>query len=106
MYNKPRSRLTLTRETNIHTTNSLASLQIVPTVSSGNSQSSLFSRHTQQFDKSTVQPQDQVIFRPTQILPSDVNMKRYTHQGTPDFALNQFAGSDQKPTGKIKFLLL
>ncbi|XP_071168455.1 leucine-rich repeat-containing protein 49-like isoform X19 [Mytilus edulis] len=91
MYNKPRSRLTLTRETNIHTTNSLASLQIVPTVSSGNSQSSLFSRHTQQFDKSTVQPQDQVIFRPTQILPSDVNMKRYTHQGTPDFALNQFA---------------
>ncbi|XP_071168462.1 leucine-rich repeat-containing protein 49-like isoform X25 [Mytilus edulis] len=59
MYNKPRSRLTLTRE--------------------------------QQFDKSTVQPQDQVIFRPTQILPSDVNMKRYTHQGTPDFALNQFA---------------
>ncbi|XP_063434336.1 leucine-rich repeat-containing protein 49-like isoform X2 [Mytilus trossulus] len=91
MYNKPRSRLTLTRETNIHTTNSLASLQIVPTVSSGNLQSSLFSRHTQQFDKSTVQPQDQVIFRPTQILPSDVNMKRYTHQGTPDFALNQFA---------------
>ncbi|XP_063434340.1 leucine-rich repeat-containing protein 49-like isoform X6 [Mytilus trossulus] len=80
MYNKPRSRLTLTRETNIHTTNSLASLQIVPTVSSGNLQSSLFSRHTQQFDKSTVQPQDQVIFRPTQILPSDVNMKRYTHQ--------------------------
>ncbi|XP_071168451.1 leucine-rich repeat-containing protein 49-like isoform X15 [Mytilus edulis] len=101
MYNKPRSRLTLTRETNIHTTNSLASLQIVPTVSSGNSQSSLFSRHTQQFDKSTVQPQDQVIFRPTQILPSDVNMKRYTHQGTPDFALNQFAGSDQKPTEKV-----
>ncbi|XP_071168463.1 leucine-rich repeat-containing protein 49-like isoform X26 [Mytilus edulis] len=69
MYNKPRSRLTLTRE--------------------------------QQFDKSTVQPQDQVIFRPTQILPSDVNMKRYTHQGTPDFALNQFAGSDQKPTEKV-----
>ncbi|XP_052101101.1 leucine-rich repeat-containing protein 49-like isoform X11 [Mytilus californianus] len=99
MYNKPRSRLTLTRETNIHTTNSLASLQIVPTVSSGNLQSSLFSRHTQKFDKSTVQPQDQVIFRPTQIVPSDVNMKRYTHQGTPDFALNQFAGSDQKPTG-------
>ncbi|XP_052101099.1 leucine-rich repeat-containing protein 49-like isoform X9 [Mytilus californianus] len=91
MYNKPRSRLTLTRETNIHTTNSLASLQIVPTVSSGNLQSSLFSRHTQKFDKSTVQPQDQVIFRPTQIVPSDVNMKRYTHQGTPDFALNQFA---------------
>ncbi|XP_063434337.1 leucine-rich repeat-containing protein 49-like isoform X3 [Mytilus trossulus] len=101
MYNKPRSRLTLTRETNIHTTNSLASLQIVPTVSSGNLQSSLFSRHTQQFDKSTVQPQDQVIFRPTQILPSDVNMKRYTHQGTPDFALNQFAGSDQKSTEKV-----
>ncbi|XP_063434345.1 leucine-rich repeat-containing protein 49-like isoform X9 [Mytilus trossulus] len=69
MYNKPRSRLTLTRE--------------------------------QQFDKSTVQPQDQVIFRPTQILPSDVNMKRYTHQGTPDFALNQFAGSDQKSTEKV-----
>ncbi|XP_063434338.1 leucine-rich repeat-containing protein 49-like isoform X4 [Mytilus trossulus] len=90
MYNKPRSRLTLTRETNIHTTNSLASLQIVPTVSSGNLQSSLFSRHTQQFDKSTVQPQDQVIFRPTQILPSDVNMKRYTHQG-----------SDQKSTEKV-----
>ncbi|XP_052101098.1 leucine-rich repeat-containing protein 49-like isoform X8 [Mytilus californianus] len=101
MYNKPRSRLTLTRETNIHTTNSLASLQIVPTVSSGNLQSSLFSRHTQKFDKSTVQPQDQVIFRPTQIVPSDVNMKRYTHQGTPDFALNQFAGSDQKPTEKV-----
>ncbi|XP_063434341.1 leucine-rich repeat-containing protein 49-like isoform X7 [Mytilus trossulus] len=58
-------------------------------------------RTEQQFDKSTVQPQDQVIFRPTQILPSDVNMKRYTHQGTPDFALNQFAGSDQKSTEKV-----
>jgi hypothetical protein len=46
----------------------------------------------QQFDKTSVQPQDQVIFRPTQILPSDVSMKRYNQQGPPDFALNQFAG--------------
>ena len=43
-----------------------------------------------------------MIFRPTQILPSDVNMKRYNQQGPPDFALNQFAG---KGESTLEFLI-
>lgn len=56
MYNKPKSRLTLTKE-------------IV---------------------ERSVQPQEQVVFRPTQIPNNDIMMKRYP-QGPPDFTLNHIA---------------
>ncbi|XP_061172062.1 leucine-rich repeat-containing protein 49-like [Saccostrea echinata] len=56
MYNKPKSRLTLTKE-------------IV---------------------EKSVQPQEQVVFRPTQIPNNDIMMKRYP-QGPPDFTLNHIA---------------
>ncbi|XP_056022971.1 leucine-rich repeat-containing protein 49-like isoform X6 [Ostrea edulis] len=57
MYNKPKSRLTLTKE----------------------------------LVEKSVQPQEQVVFRPTQIPNNDTMMKRYP-QGPPDFTLNHIAG--------------
>ena len=45
-----------------------------------------------QIVEKSVQPQEQVIFRPTQIPNNnDIMMKRYP-QGPPDFTLNHIAG--------------
>ncbi|XP_078315688.1 leucine-rich repeat-containing protein 49-like isoform X6 [Crassostrea virginica] len=86
MYNKPKSRLTLTKETN----STLSSLQILPTLSSKHLTSG--AGYNQQIVEKSVQPQEQVIFRPTQIPNNnDIMMKRYP-QGPPDFTLNHIAG--------------
>ncbi|XP_056022977.1 leucine-rich repeat-containing protein 49-like isoform X11 [Ostrea edulis] len=85
MYNKPKSRLTLTKETN----STLSSLQILPTLSS--KQLTASSGYSQQLVEKSVQPQEQVVFRPTQIPNNDTMMKRYP-QGPPDFTLNHIAG--------------
>nr|XP_022330275.1 leucine-rich repeat-containing protein 49-like isoform X3 [Crassostrea virginica] len=85
MYNKPKSRLTLTKETN----STLSSLQILPTLSSKHLTSG--AGYNQQIVEKSVQPQEQVIFRPTQIPNNnDIMMKRYP-QGPPDFTLNHIA---------------
>ncbi|XP_056022974.1 leucine-rich repeat-containing protein 49-like isoform X9 [Ostrea edulis] len=84
MYNKPKSRLTLTKETN----STLSSLQILPTLSS--KQLTASSGYSQQLVEKSVQPQEQVVFRPTQIPNNDTMMKRYP-QGPPDFTLNHIA---------------
>nr|XP_022330180.1 leucine-rich repeat-containing protein 49-like isoform X3 [Crassostrea virginica] len=85
MYNKPKSRLTLTKETN----STLSSLQILPALSSKHLTSG--AGYNQQIVEKSVQPQEQVIFRPTQIPNNnDIMMKRYP-QGPPDFTLNHIA---------------
>uniref|UniRef100_A0A8W8HLA6 Uncharacterized protein n=1 Tax=Magallana gigas TaxID=29159 RepID=A0A8W8HLA6_MAGGI len=89
MYNKPKSRLTLTKETN----STLSSLQILPALSSKHLTAGT-GYNSQQIVERSVQPQEQVVFRPTQIPNNDIMMKRYP-QGPPDFTLNHIAGRDR-----------
>ncbi|XP_062612472.1 leucine-rich repeat-containing protein 49-like isoform X3 [Saccostrea cucullata] len=90
MYNKPKSRLTLTKETN----STLSSLQILPALSSKHFTAATYSHQVSdpvlRIVEKSVQPQEQVVFRPTQIPNNDIMMKRYP-QGPPDFTLNHIA---------------
>lgn len=54
----------------------------------------LYSHCLFQIVERSVQPQEQVVFRPTQIPNNDIMMKRYP-QGPPDFTLNHIAGRDR-----------
>ncbi|XP_060062567.1 leucine-rich repeat-containing protein 49-like [Ylistrum balloti] len=96
MFNKPRSRLAIPKETNVSSSYStLESLQILPSISSKtyNTAGRALGSTRNPLERSSVysQDQEQIIFRPTQINSNDnVTMKRYS-QGPPDFTLNHIA---------------